>query len=65
MQIKLNDMNNFNLEYKLKQFRGEQHELFDAEGKRYTGTYLSHRTAELMLDIINDMEHEIELLETD
>ena len=58
-------MNNFNLEYKLKQFREEQHELFDAEGKRYTGTYLSHMTAELMLDIINDMEHEIELLETD
>jgi hypothetical protein len=47
----------FELEYKLQQFKDEQSELFDENGKRYTGVKLSNRTAELMLELINDFEH--------
>ena len=43
----------YDLEYKLQQFREEQPELFDAKGKRYTGTELSNRTAEMMFELIN------------
>ena len=57
-------MNNFNLEYKLKEFRKERKELFDEEGKRYTGVGMSNRQANLMLEIINEMEQEIDSLET-
>ena len=56
-------MNNFDLEYKLKEFRQEQKELFDENCKRYTGVGLANRQAELMLELINEMEKEIESLE--
>jgi hypothetical protein len=46
----------FDLEYKLENFRKEQHELFDENGNRYTGVPLSNRTAEMMLELINDLE---------
>jgi len=45
----------FDLDYKLQQFREEQPELFDKNGKRYTGTPLSNRTAEMMLELINEL----------
>lgn len=54
----------FDTEYKLQEFREEQPELFDAKGKRYTGTELSNRTAEMMLEIINLLEEEINKPET-
>lgn len=57
-------MNNFNLEYKLKEFRKEQKELFDENNKRYTGVILSNRQAKFMLEIINELEQEIDSLET-
>ena len=46
----------FDLEYKLQLFREEQPELFNAKGKRYTGTALSNRTAEIMFELINELE---------
>lgn len=54
---------NFDIEWNLQEFREEQKELFDDEGKRYTGVALSNDTAEAMLKIINDMENEIKILE--
>ena len=56
-------MVNYDLEYKLKKFRQEQNELFDENFKRLSGVALSERQAELMLELINEMEKEIELLE--
>ena len=54
---------NFDIEWNLQEFREEQKELFDENGKRYTGVSLSDRTAEIMLKLIDDMENEIERLE--
>lgn len=48
----------YELEYKLQQFKDEQSELFDENGKRYSNTPISDRTAELMLELINDFECE-------
>lgn len=50
----------FELEYKLNEFREEQKELFDENGKRYTGVLLSDRNAELMLELINELESVIQ-----
>jgi hypothetical protein len=49
----------FDLEYKLEMFRKEQHELFDENGNRYTGVPLSNRTAEMMLELINELENSL------
>lgn len=46
----------FDIEWNLQEFRNEQHELFDENGKRYTGVSLSNDTAEAMLKLINDLE---------
>lgn len=53
-------MKNFNLEFKLEQFRKEHLcDLFDENGKRYAGTLLSNSQAEMMLELINELENEI------
>jgi hypothetical protein len=54
----------FDLEYKLQLFREEQPELFDAKGKRYTGTRLSNETAEMMFELINELEGALVKVET-
>jgi len=54
---------NFDIEWNLQEFREEQSQLFDEDGKRYTGVSLSNNTAEAMLKIIDDMESEIKQLE--
>jgi len=53
-------MKNFDLDYKLEQFR-EKHlaDLFDETGKRYTGVLLSNSQAEIMLELINELEKEV------
>lgn len=50
---------NFETEHQLKEFRAIQPELFDEYGKRYTGVLISHRQAEQMLKLIDQMEIEI------
>lgn len=62
INIKISNMN-FDTEWNLQEFREEQKELFDNNGKRYKGVSLSNETAEAMLKIINDMEMEIKTLE--
>lgn len=53
-------MKNFDLEYKLEQFRKEHlTDLFDENGKRYTGVGLSNSQAEIMLELINELEKEV------
>ena len=55
---------NWDLEYKLSEFKKhERIENFDRDGLAYRGGYISHRTAELMLELINELE--IELIETE
>lgn len=49
----------FDLEYQLEKFREEQKSLFDENGKRFGGVLLSHRNAEEMLSLINNLEAEI------
>ena len=44
---------NFEQEYQLKEFRKVEPELFDENGKHYSGTSLSDREAEKMLKLIN------------
>ena len=46
---------NYNTEFKLQEFRKEQSQLFDKNGKRYSDTPISDRTAELMLQIIDEL----------
>jgi hypothetical protein len=46
---------NYNTEFKLQEFREEQSQLFDENGKRYSNTPISERTAELMLQIIDEL----------
>ncbi len=46
-------------EMKLQDFRIHAKELFDKTGKRYTGTLLSDREAEMMLSLINHLEKEL------
>jgi hypothetical protein len=55
----------FDLEYKLQLFREEQPELFDAKGKRYTGTELSNRTSEMMFELINELERALEEIQNE
>ncbi len=55
-------MNN-KLQTDLENFREEEKELFDKNGKRYTGVNLSIRQAEMMLKLINDFEKEVIRLE--
>lgn len=47
---------NYDIEWNLQEFREEQKELFDENGKRYTGVLLSNDTAKAMLKLINDIE---------
>jgi hypothetical protein len=47
---------NFEIEYKLELFREEQPSLFDEDNKRYTSTPIGKATAEIMLQLINEME---------
>jgi len=46
----------FDLEYKLGLFREEQPSLFDENDARYTATPIGKETAEMMLQLINEME---------
>ena len=55
-------MDLFDLAYKLENFREYQKELFDENGKRYTGVSLSNNTAELMLELINDFEAALDII---
>ena len=49
-------------EYDLKELKEELSELFDENGKRYTGVILSNRQAELMNALILKLEKECESL---
>lgn len=54
-------MKNFDLEYKLEQFRKEHlTDLFDENGKKYTGVGISNSECETMLELINELEKEVE-----
>lgn len=46
----------YEIEYKLELFREEQPSLFDENGERYTATPICKETAEMMLQLINEME---------
>jgi len=50
---------NFDLEYKLKQFREAQSGYYDENNKRYSSTPISDENSELMLEIINELEGEL------
>lgn len=52
----------FETEYDLKELKEELSELFDENGKRYTGVILSNRQAELMNALILKLEKECESL---
>ena len=53
-------MKNFNLDYKLEQFRKEHlTDLFDENGKKYTGVGISNSETETMLELINELEKEV------
>jgi len=54
----------FDLEYKLQQFRKAQSGYYDESGKRYSNTPISNENAELMLDIINELESALAKAET-
>ena len=56
-------MKNFNLEYKLEEFRKDAIDLFDESGKKYGGVEISNREAELMFELINELEDEINKIE--
>lgn len=57
-------MKNFDLEYKLEQFRKEHlTDLFDENGKKYTGVGISNSECETMLELINELEKEVEKFE--
>jgi hypothetical protein len=53
-------MDLFDLAYKLENFREYQKELFDENGKKYTGVSLSNNVAEMMLGLINDFERALD-----
>ena len=55
----------FDLEYKLQQFREEQPELFDKNGERYTATPISKSNGEMMLQLINELESALAKAETE
>jgi len=55
----------FDLEYKLQQFRDEQPELFDEKGERYIATPISKSNGEMMLQLINELESALEKAETE
>lgn len=57
--IRKNIAMKFKTQYALQEFREIQPELFDEEGKRYTGVMLSNRQAEQMLTLIDLMADEI------
>lgn len=46
----------FEIEYKLGLFRDEQPSLFDENNERYTATPIGKKTAEMMLQLIDEME---------
>ncbi len=52
----------FETEYDLKQLKEELSDLFDENGKRYTGVLLSHRQAEQMYSVIMQLEKECKSL---
>jgi hypothetical protein len=56
---------NFDLEYKLQQFREAQSGYYDENGKRYSSTPINTGNAELMLDIINELESALVNVETE
>lgn len=55
----------FDLEYKLQEFRKEQHEIFDEDGKRYGATPISNNTGERMLQLIDELECALAKAETE
>ncbi len=52
----------FETEYNLKELKEELSDLFDENGKRYTGVLLSNRQAELMYSVIMQLEEECKSL---
>jgi hypothetical protein len=58
-------MKNFDLDYKLEQFRKEHlTDLFDENGKKYTGVGISNSETETMLELINELEKEVLKIES-
>lgn len=55
----------FDLEYKLQQFREAQSGYYDKNGKRYSSTPINTGNAELMLEIINELESALANAETE
>jgi len=55
----------FELEYKLKQFREEQPDLFDENNERYAATPIGRETGEMMLQLINEFESALAKAETE
>lgn len=55
-------MENFDLEYDLKEFKETSaKELFDPYGSKYAGREVSYTEAETMWDLIQRLEKELEL----
>ena len=50
-------------EYRLSEWREAQKGLFDENGMRYSGTNISNRECEQMLELINNLEAEVINLE--
>jgi len=53
----------FEIEYKLQLFREEESEMFDKDGKVYSGIRISSRQIEMMRDLINYLDQEIKAIE--
>ena len=51
----------YEIEYKLQLFREAQSGYFDENGKRYKATPISSDNAELMLQLINELESELKI----
>jgi len=49
----------FETEYQLQQFREVEKEMFDENGKAFTGSRISERQSEEMLTLINSLETEL------
>ena len=52
----------FETEYSLQELKEELADLFDENGKRYTGVLLSNRQAEQMYSVILQLENECKSL---
>lgn len=55
----------FDLEYKLQQFREVEREYFDENGERYTRTPIGKESSEMMLQLINELSGAMAKAETE